>query len=144
MKIFLQFLAMAMWAFIADYLWLGVIMQGVYHDELRELLRRDTLGFAPRLLPAALVYILIPMGVILFVGPRIASTRSLFAAAGWGAVFGFIVYGIYDLTNLAILEKWSVLITVVDILWGCILCAGAAVCVALVDRIIAPVISAAE
>lgn len=134
MKTLWQFLAVAVWTFIADYVWLGVIMQGVYRRELQDLLIDNEQGFAPRLLPAALVYVLIPAGVILFVGPRIAAARSLLVSAGWGGVFGFIVYGIYDLTNLAIIEKWSVLITVVDMLWGCILCAGSAVCVTLVNR----------
>ena len=134
MKTLLQFLAVAVWTVIADYVWLGVIMQEVYHRELHDLLRYNAQGFAPRLLPAAMVYVLIPVGIILFVGPRIASTRSLLASGGWGALFGLIVYGIYDLTNLAILEKWSVWITAFDILWGGILCGGAALCVATVNR----------
>jgi uncharacterized membrane protein len=32
------------------------------------------------------------------------------------------VYGVYDLTNRAILQHWPLLLTLVDIAWGCSLC----------------------
>ncbi|HET6424914.1 MAG TPA: DUF2177 family protein [Planctomycetaceae bacterium] len=134
MRILLQFLAIGVFVFAADFIWLGVIMKGFYHHELRGLLRQGPQGFAPRLLPALLVYILIPAGVILFVGPRIVTANSLLHALAWGALFGFIVYGIYDLTNLATLGQWTLPITIVDMLWGCVLCAGSAVCMTLVNR----------
>lgn len=134
MKLILQFLALAGWAAVADFIWLGYIMQGLYQRELQGLLRQGPHGLAPRLVPAILVYILIPAGVMLFVGPRIQSGNSLLFAAAWGAAFGLVVYGIYDLTNLATLEKWSLAVTIVDILWGGFLCAGAAVCMTLVGR----------
>jgi uncharacterized membrane protein len=37
------------------------------------------------------------------------------------ALFGLITYATYDLTNLATLKDWPVLITIVDIAWGTIL-----------------------
>jgi uncharacterized membrane protein len=37
------------------------------------------------------------------------------------ALFGILTYGTYDLTNLALIEGWPVLVTVVDIIWGMIL-----------------------
>ena len=37
-----------------------------------------------------------------------------------GAVFGMVAYATYDLTNLATLKKWSVKVTVIDVLWGAI------------------------
>jgi len=36
----------------------------------------------------------------------------------WGLVFGVITYGIYDLTNYATLDKWSLRYVVVDIAWA--------------------------
>ncbi|MBI1349170.1 DUF2177 family protein [bacterium] len=127
MKLLIQFLAVAAFVFVADFVWLGIVMKAFYHQELSEIIRQGPNGFAPRLLPALLVYILIPCGIILFVGPRIQATSSLLIAAGWGALWGLVVYGIYDLTNLAILEHWSTRVTVADILWGIALCGGSAV-----------------
>lgn len=134
MKILLQFLAVAALVFLSDFVWLGFVMHDFYHHELRGMVRQGPQGFAPRLLPALLVYLLIPAGMLLFVGPRISPANSLLLSAGWGAVFGLIVYGIYDLTNLAILEKWTLRVTIADILWGGVLCAASAVCLTLVRR----------
>jgi len=35
-----------------------------------------------------------------------------------GAVFGFITYATYDLTNLATLDGWSIKMTIIDLIWG--------------------------
>lgn len=134
MKILIQFLAVSALVFIMDFIWLGFVMHDFYHHELRGMVRQGPNGFAPRLLPALLVYILIPSGILLFVGPRISQSNSLLLAAGWGAAFGLVAYGIYDLTNLAILEKWTLRVTIVDMLWGGVLCAASAVCLTLVRR----------
>ena len=40
-----------------------------------------------------------------------------------GAFFGLLTYATYDLTNLAIMRDWPLLLTVVDLLWGSTLCA---------------------
>jgi uncharacterized membrane protein len=37
------------------------------------------------------------------------------------ALFGLITYATYDLTNLATLKDWPVLVTVVDLIWGTVL-----------------------
>ncbi len=37
---------------------------------------------------------------------------------GFGALFGFITYSTYDLTNLATLKDWPVKITIIDLIWG--------------------------
>ncbi len=134
MKIVLQFVAVAAFVFAADFVWLGIVMKGFYQRELHDLIRQGPEGFAPRLLPAFFVYVLIPAGIILFVGPHAARSTSLLAAARWGALFGFIVYGIYDFTNYSILEKWPVSVTIADLLWGTFLCGGSSLCMKLVGR----------
>ena len=35
-----------------------------------------------------------------------------------GALLGLVVYGLYNYTNLAILDKWSSTLSIVDTLWG--------------------------
>jgi uncharacterized membrane protein len=34
------------------------------------------------------------------------------------AIFGFVTYATYDLTNMATLKDWPLLVTVVDLAWG--------------------------
>jgi uncharacterized membrane protein len=107
-----------------DLLWLGVIMKDFYSSELGELARRQAGSLSPRWPAAILVYLLIPAGIVIFVRPLLQADSSWAYTAGVGALFGFIVYGVYDLTNRAVLENYSLRLTVADILWGCILCAA--------------------
>ena len=34
------------------------------------------------------------------------------------ALFGFITYATYDLTNLATIKDWPIQITIIDLIWG--------------------------
>jgi len=36
-------------------------------------------------------------------------------------ILGMLVYGIFDFTNLAIFNKWSLFMSIIDIIWGGIL-----------------------
>lgn len=107
---------------LIDLLWLGVIVKGFYSHELGDLARREGSALAPRWGAALLVYLLIPAGIVLFVRPLLGVNATFREAFGWGAVYGLMVYGVYDLTNLAVLEKWTALLTAADIAWGCVLC----------------------
>ncbi|MBS0263843.1 MAG: DUF2177 family protein [Planctomycetes bacterium] len=119
---------------LLDITWLGVVMADFYSRELGDLVRRQGGAMAPRWAAAVPVYLLIPGGLVLFVRPRFASSRGLMTAWGWGAVFGGVLYGVYDLTNLSILEKWTLPMTVADILWGCVLCGTSSALLYLLDR----------
>ena len=39
-----------------------------------------------------------------------------------GMLFGLVVYGVYDFTNLATINGWTLNFAIQDILWGMILC----------------------
>ncbi len=94
---------------LLDGLWLGLAAKDLYAREVGALLLD-----APRLLPAALFYLGYPVGVVWMTGGQVSASTALLR----GAVLGLLVYGTYDLTNLAVLKGWSELITVVDIVWG--------------------------
>ncbi len=68
-----------------------------------------------KLWPAVVVYVLLALGTILFVFPKIT---SLGTAALYGAFLGLIVYGVYDMTNLAIITGWPLKFALVDMAWG--------------------------
>ena len=74
-------------------------------------------------IPAAiLVYIFIPFGLFWLVINKNAvngiSTKVLIDAF----IYGVCSYAVYDLTNLTTLKNWSVQMTIVDIIWGGVLC----------------------
>jgi uncharacterized membrane protein len=108
---------------ILDFFWLGLLMSDFYKTQLGTLARRNGETLAPIWWAAGLVYVLIPIGIAMFVIPRAGSSPSV---AAWGALFGVIVYGVYDLTNYSTLAGWSFSLVIVDILWGAIISALAA------------------
>ena len=60
-------------------------------------------------------------GIVLFaVLPGLAA-ESVWRSVLLGAALGLLAYGTYDMTNLATLRDWPVLMTIVDIAWGTLL-----------------------
>lgn len=106
----------------ADVLWIGVVANSFYRREIGPLLRMRGADLDPRLLPAALLYVLLVTGLLVFALPR-ARDGSLAESAAWCAAFGVIAYGVYDLTNYATLQGFTLRMTVVDMAWGGVLCA---------------------
>lgn len=117
---------------VLDFLWLGVLMSSFYNHEIGELARRSEGALAPRWGAALLVYLLIPAGIVMYVRPTLDIKGSLLQAFNVGALFGLVVYGVYDLTNRAVLQNWSLRMTLVDIAWGCTLCGIMAIIMRLV------------
>lgn len=99
---------------ILDAIWLGLIAQPFYQAQIGFLLAKN-----PNWLAAGAFYLLYVAGLVFFVvGPALRSGTALPRAAMRGAVFGLIAYATYDLTNLATLDRWPLLVTMVDLVWG--------------------------
>ena len=99
---------------LLDSLWLGLLMGGFYRSQLAPIARMSGKKLAPLWGPALFVYILLAFGIVTFVLPRNYQEASIVR----GALFGLVIYGVYDLTNLSTLRAWPVILTVVDIAWG--------------------------
>lgn len=103
--------------FAIDIIWLGVIAKEFYRRQLDFILSPHVNW------TAAVVFYLIYIAGILFFAVRPALDHNSWRqAAALGALFGFFTYATYDLTNLATIRNWPVIIVVVDILWGVCLC----------------------
>jgi uncharacterized membrane protein len=100
---------------VLDALWLGVLMKAFYRDQLAPIVRLVDGGIAPNWPAALAVYALLGAGIALFVIPR-APTVPL--AAGYGALLGLVVYGVYDFTNYSTLRQWPFVLVLVDVAWG--------------------------
>jgi len=103
-----------------DFVWIGVIATNFYNTELGLLAKRSGESLAPNWPAAILVYILIVAGIVFFVWSR--ANGQVVKGLLLGAFFGLVVYGVYDLTNYATLVNWSIKMTIVDTLWGVIIC----------------------
>jgi len=117
-----------------DLTWLGVLMAKFYKAELGSLARRSGEAMAPVWWAAFLVYVLIPLGVIVFVLPRVSPDNSSAAALGWGFLYGVILYGVYDLTNYSLIERWPWRMTLVDMAWGGFICSFTSYVAVVLDR----------
>lgn len=111
-NIYLYFLTLLVFLAI-DILWLTVISKNLYSTYLSHLLAEN-----PRLVPAVIFYIVFVVGIIVFAVLPGYMDKSIIKTILLGALFGALSYATYDLTNLATLKDWPVLITVIDILWG--------------------------
>jgi uncharacterized membrane protein len=101
-----------------DALWLGLIAPRFYKSQIGHLMAKN-----PNWIAAAAFYLLFVAGMVVFVTGRPGTPIQ---AAIRGALFGLVCYATYDLTNLATLEGWPVMVTVVDLAWGTFLSSATA------------------
>lgn len=114
----LKIVSVALICFVAlDVFWIGFLMNDTYKQKIGSLLRMKSGAFSPDIFSALLVWVLIVIGSYLFVLPLVLNT-SLLVQFLWGAIYGLIVYGVYDLTNYALLNAWPLSITLIDLGWG--------------------------
>ena len=105
--------------FAIDIIWLGLVAKKFYDQHLGFLMRPDIGWFA-----AIVFYLLFISGLVTFVITPAVEKQSLMNAVIYGAFFGLVTYSTYDLTNLATLKDWPLIVTVVDLVWGMVLSAS--------------------
>lgn len=115
--------------FVIDLIWIGVIMKSFYIEQLRPIGRITGDKFEPVIWAAAAVYVVLAIGVVNLVLPRISSDTSWLATWGYGALLGFVIYATYDLTNYSTLKDYTLLVTFADMVWGTVL-GGVVTCIA--------------
>lgn len=104
---------------VIDAFWLGLIAPSFYQAQIGYIMAEN-----PNFLAAGLFYLLFIFGMVVFVVEPGVREGTLMQAVARGALFGLVTYATYDLTNLATLEGWPVLVTVVDLAWGTFLSAA--------------------
>lgn len=114
---------------ILDGLWLGVIATSLYQNNLKPLLAMSNGQLSVNWGSAIVVYIVLILGVLVFPVARAGNDIKL--AIIWGFIFGISVYGTYGFTNHALLNNWPLKITIIDTIWGGVLCALTTLAVAL-------------
>ncbi len=96
---------------LLDALWLGVLAKDFYRQEMGSLMAEQV-----RWVPALLFYFAYPAALVaLALFPTGQPMGQQIARA---ALVGLAAYGVYDLTNLATLQRWPVKLAVVDTAWG--------------------------
>lgn len=108
--------------FVIDMIWLVLVAKNFYKEQIGFLMKPDINW------PAAIIfYLLYIAGLVTFVISPAIAKNSWTNAVIFGAFFGLITYSTYDLTNLATIKDWPVLVTIVDLIWGMVLSASISV-----------------
>ncbi len=105
-----------------DALWLGVITKKLYQQGIGHLMADK-----PRMGAAVVFYLLFAVGLLVFAVLPHAATPGWKKTAGAAALFGFLAYATYDLTNLTTLRDWPLPLSILDMAWGTVVSAIAAV-----------------
>lgn len=112
----------ALFAFVViDMAWLAAMTSRLYRPTLGDILIADV-----NLSPAIMFYLIYPIGLVVFALNPALKSGSMTTAAAYGALFGFLTYATYDLTNYSTLRNWTMQLTIIDLLWGTMLSATAA------------------
>lgn len=113
-----------------DLVWIGLVANKFYQKQIGQFLKTT-----PNWAAAIIFYLIYILGILVFaVLPNV--DKGPLRTALMGALFGFVAYATYDLTNFATIKDWPLSITIVDLIWGSVLTGT----VALISYYIAKVI----
>jgi uncharacterized membrane protein len=103
-------------AFVAlDAAWLVLVAGPFFKSQVGALLRAQ-----PNIVAVVSFYPIYAAGLVVLVVAPALWDRSAKAAIWRGAVLGLTAYATFDLTNLAIIEGWTLAVTLFDVTWGTI------------------------
>lgn len=111
---FIKLYAIAFAVFLAiDGAWLTLIAKNFYAKHIGYLMAKN-----PNLWVALIFYLIFIAGLIVFVITPALDKKMWTQALLAGAFFGLVAYATYDLTNLATIKDWPLIVTIVDLIWG--------------------------
>ena len=108
----IQFILMAIVLLAIDAVYLKFI-GGPFYSLAVKKIQGNEINF--RMYSAVIVYIILITGLYYFI---IGPNKSIKE----GAFFGLVIYGVYDFTNHAILDNYSLPLAMMDTIWGMVLC----------------------
>ncbi len=112
-RIIISYLLTTVVFFAIDMVWLGLVAKNIYQKYLGALLS-ETVNWAA----AIIFYLIFIVGIFIFVISPAVEKQSVVRAIVLGAIFGFIAYATYDLTNYATLKGFHLNIVFIDLAWG--------------------------
>ena len=99
-----------------DMIWLVVISRAFYARHLGYLMAPALNWYA-----ALAFYVLFVFALLVFVILPGLKEKNLPLMLAKAALFGLVTYATYDLTNLATVRDWPLVVTLADLAWGMIL-----------------------
>jgi uncharacterized membrane protein len=125
-RLMIQIFLAAFFVAAIDFIWLGLIAKNFYLRHMAPLIVIKNGSLDVNYLAGLAVYILLAVGLAMFVLPA-GDGSSLGAIYLSGALLGLVIYGCYDMTNMATLKTWPLPLAAADMAWGSFVCGTSAV-----------------
>lgn len=111
----LQYFIASLLLLVFDIIWIILFMGGQY-NRMIPLIQKKNMKLKIQF--AILAYILMIIGLCLFVIPNIRKDYVLQDSLLYGFVFGIVLYGVYDFTAASVISDWELSLSIIDVLWG--------------------------
>ena len=92
---------------IMDILWITTHKE-LYSESIKQIQNKD---MKVKILPAFFAYVLLVFNIYFLLLPRLQNKWEF-------ALSGMVIYGVYNMTNLATLEDYTPYVALVDTSWG--------------------------
>ena len=98
---------------LLDALWLGLIARSFYSKQLSLYLTDNVIW-----LSALIFYVIFNIGLLIFVILPSIEKNSYSTLFIYSLLYGLVTFATYDLTNLATIKDWPLIVSIVDMLYG--------------------------
>ena len=95
-----------------DWIWVGWLSQPYWSALVKKITGSP---MKVNIWSAVGAYLLLAVGITWLVLPQVDSVQSALIK---GALFGLVVYGVFDLTNMTIFSQYDKRLALADTLWG--------------------------
>jgi len=113
MELFNFFIVLVVYL-VLDLPMILLINKDMYKNLFDNINNGGIVGSTNIIIGGIVAYLLLAYGLYIFA----IKNKSIFN----GALFGLVVYGVYNFTNLAVIAKYDLIPAVIDTVWGSILC----------------------
>lgn len=101
---------------VTDLIWFRLISGNFYMQHYAPWVHLVDGKFQPIWWATIMIYIIFSISLLVFVIPL--ANNGLLPACLYGALFGATVYGVYNLTCIAVFKDFPAATSLVDISWG--------------------------
>ena len=113
MLYFKLFLSSFITFLILDFIWLGFVAKDFYARQLSLYLTDNVIWSS-----ALIFYIIFNIGLLIFVIMPSIEKNSYLTLVLYAILYGLVTFATYDLTNLATVKEWPLIVSLIDMTWG--------------------------
>lgn len=123
LKMSLQFIIILLLLVLFDIPVILYINNSIYEKQFLKI-NKDIINIGYHTFVAAIIsYLLLTVGIYYYImKPELNNNKSNYLMILLnGMILGFIIYGVYNSTNMATINEWGIKESIIDTLWGAVL-----------------------